>query len=118
MTNQKFITEKEYNEAFRFSLKKQTASLGLIKWHDLKDNPEDLPFDNDKVIVTARYSGTNGVAVYSECYVEHTPNGEVHWFDGISDYPMDRFFDILAWAHYPNPYKPATDTSPKVEEAI
>ena len=23
-------------------LKKQTASLGLIKWHDLKDNSEDL----------------------------------------------------------------------------
>lgn len=85
-----------------------------IKWHNLHEDPRDIPSENETVLVTATCIGSTDYVVYGSIHCHEKENGYLDWYDDISDDPLNWYYEIHAWAYYPNPIKPANETPSKV----
>ena len=84
-----------------------------IEWHDLKKNPKSLPLPNEPVLITAKLKSENDskeeLKTYGDVFYYTRKNGTSVWLDNIGDDPLDWYYDIIAWASYPDPYSPEED---------
>lgn len=87
-----FCTRREAYESAIFALEKTEK----CKWHDLRENPEDLPKEEKDVLCVV--SGSVGNVIYEESYVVmYYDSDEKLWIDGAIDGHFPYRLTVLAW---------------------
>ena len=80
-----------------------------IDWHDLRISPDDIPEEDEEVLVTKEnFEGTRKVV--AGVYVRELSNGTYSWYTYIRDPETSRmeeamvWDEVVAWAYYPDPH--------------
>lgn len=80
-----------------------------VQWHDLRIDPEDIPEDQEEVLVTKEsFDGARRVA--ANVYLKTLENGDYCWCTLVKDNTTGRmeetmvWEEVVAWAYYPSPH--------------
>lgn len=110
-------------EAYRTTIS-ALKDYGEYRWHDLRRNPEDLPEQNEEVLVT--WVNHHPVDYYKDIVdIPFTAaavhkNGEFWWYsvrcrDMLMEYvtspgdEIDENVEVMAWMRFPHPYRERED---------
>lgn len=80
-----------------------------IDWHDLRIAPDDIPEEDEEVLITKEnYEGARKVVAGAR--VRELTNGTYAWYIYIRDYETHKmeeamiWDEVVAWAYYPDPH--------------
>lgn len=80
-----------------------------IEWHDIRISPEDMPDEEEDVLVTVEnLDGSRRTR--ANVFWKEAPNGDVIWYEHVWSQETHRYEDailwypVIAWAYYPDPY--------------
>ena len=74
-----------------------------IEWHDIRIDPDDLPEEDEEVLVTIE-NQEGDRRVLSGAYPVLMENDRICWCtkDGTENVAL--WYEVIAWAYYPDPY--------------
>ena len=81
-----------------------------IEWHDLRIAPDDIPEEDEDVLVTVEnYEGARRVV--ANVYLKNLENDTYAWYTKAQIVPGRGFLEevmvweeVVAWAYYPAPH--------------
>lgn len=77
------------------SQEQKNNMFSQLIWHQIDDEPGELPDDDIAVLVYDDYMGTTVI-----CFTEHNDNGELAWIDERTQVPLK---EPVFWTDIPFP---------------
>lgn len=81
----------------------------IIEWHDVRQDPDDVPEEGENVLVTIEnYEGARRVV--ANVYLKNLSNEQYAWETLTRDIQTGQmeatmvWEEVIAWAYYPNPH--------------